>query len=106
MACGPGAWSLTELIVALGPAPGGAAKANFVVSVFTADPTVGTPGVSVAARALVGVHVPAVPSYVTLQTSALYLDTSSAQGSSYALILASDSPVALYAANSGTYNDA
>jgi len=105
-ACGPGTWSLTQLVIALGPAPGGAARANFVINVYAADPGSGIPGASVAARALVGVPVPAAPSYLTLQLSALRVDTSSAKGSSYALVLTTDTPVALYSVNSGTYNDA
>lgn len=102
-ACGPGTFSLTQVVLAASAAPGGAASAVAVVTLYAADPATGVPGAPIAVRTVFSVSLPpaSAPAFVKLDLSGLVVNVP-ARGSSFALALSFNVPLVLYSAEVGT----
>jgi len=86
--CGPGRWSLSELMVSFMQAQNGNATCNVVVHLYSVDAVTGAPIFGIGIQQFVGVQFPVSSStYTKLALSSLVLDTSSSFGTRYALVL-------------------
>jgi hypothetical protein len=92
--CGPGTYALTSAVLALSQVS--FAQSGVVLQLFTANRSTGLPISPVASGGSPFVSIPSSPSYVSISFS-LPMDTSSAAGTFYTLVLSTERAVNIHA---------